>query len=311
MRVMYQPASVVTHLDGSSYGTDQRDVQSLRNHASFCRKWARSLNVQPAANSPLFVNRQRPATAGTILVMEDRIPEPDRNAGAAATAQYVTLLVSLGLQVIYYPHDGRAPAGYTAVLQQQGVEVLHRPVVIQDWLRENGRHLGLCLVHAPLRIRPPDRPAAPRYGALIIYLTHDLHYLREMRRYAVDRDPMALGEAARVREIELSTFSKVDCVLSFSEDEARFIREAVPTAQVRVTPLFFYDGSVSVDEASGFTARRKLLFVGGFNHLPNVDAAVWLVREIMPWFGEAIQMPRSPSSARTRRTRSPCWQVHR
>ena len=47
-RVMYQPASVVTHLDAASYGTAIRDAQSTRNHALFCRKWATEL-ASPAA----------------------------------------------------------------------------------------------------------------------------------------------------------------------------------------------------------------------------------------------------------------------
>ena len=281
LRVMYQPASVVTHLDGSTYGKTERDAQSLRNHAKFCRKWARALGAQPTRRAPLFISRQRPAVA-TILVMEDRVPEPDKNAGAAAIAQYVTLLVSLGLRVVYYPHDGRAPQPYTSALEQQGVEVLHHPVVLQDWLRENGRFLDFIWSSRPYVSGHLMDQLRRDTGAPILYLTHDLHYLRERRRYALDRDPMALDEATRVRAIELGIFGKADCILTFSEDEAQVIREAVQQATVRVIPLFFYDGVQAADDAASFAGRRKLLFVGGFNHAPNVDAALWLVREIMP-----------------------------
>jgi GT2 family glycosyltransferase/SAM-dependent methyltransferase/glycosyltransferase involved in cell wall biosynthesis len=282
LRVMYQPASVVTHLDGSTYGKAERDAQSLRNHAKFCRKWSRALAAQPSPRAPLFVSRQRSAAAGTILVMEDRVPEPDKNAGAAAIAQYVTLLVSLGLRVVYYPHDGRMPQPYTAALEQQGVEVLHHPVVLQDWLHENGRFLDFVWSSRPYVSGHLMDQLRRDTGAPILYLTHDLHYLRESRRYALDRDPMALDEATRVRGIEMGIFTKVDCILTFSEDEAQVIREAVPEATVRVLPLFFYDGVQAIGDAASFANRRKLLFVGGFNHVPNVDAAMWLVNEIMP-----------------------------
>ncbi len=281
LKVMYQPASVVTHLDGSSYGKAERDAQSERNHAKFCRKWARALAAQPCRRAPLFLSRQR-AAAGTILVMEDRVPEPDKNAGAAAIAQYVALLVSLGLRVVYYPHDGRVPQPYTAALEQQGVEVLHHPVVLQDWLRENGRFLDYVWSSRPYVSGHLIDQLRRDTGAPILYLTHDLHYLREMRRHALDRDPMALDEATRVRGIELGIFAKVDCILTFSKDEAQVIRAAVPQATVRVLPLFFYEGMQATSDAAGFAERRKLLFVGGFNHVPNVDAALWLVREIMP-----------------------------
>ena len=282
LRVMYQPASAVTHLDGSSYGTAERDAQSLRNHAKFCRKWARALQAQPPPQSPAFVYRQRPAPNGTILVMEDRVPEPDQNAGSAAIAQYVTLLVSLGLRVIYYAHDGRAPLRYTAVLEQNGVEVLHHSVVFQDWLRANGRHLDYVWSSRPYVSGHLIDQLRRDTGAPIIYLTHDLHYLREMRRYEIERDPLVLEEANRVRAIELAIFAKADCILTFSEDEARVIQQAVPDATVRVTPLFFYDDLPEPGDAASFAGRHKLLFVGGFNHVPNVDAVLWLVREIMP-----------------------------
>ena len=281
LRVMYQPASVVTHLDGSSYGKAERDHQSARNHAKFCRKWARALAAQPSRRAPPFVSRQR-RSAGTILVMEDRVPEPDKNAGAAAIAQYVALLAGLGLRVVYYPHDGRAPQPYTSMLEQQGIEVLHHPVLLQDWLQENGRHLDYVWSSRPYVSGHLMDQLRRDTGAPILYLTHDLHHLRETRRYALDRDPMALDEATRVRGIELAIFAKADCILSFSEDEAQVIRGLAPQATVRVLPLFFYDTLPPTADAADFANRRDLLFVGGFNHVPNADAALWLVREIMP-----------------------------
>ena len=281
LRVMYQPASVVTHLDGSTYGKAERDAQSMRNHEKFCRKWARAVGAQPSPWAPSFVTRQRQA-GGTILVMEDRVPEPDKNAGAVATAQYMALLVSLGLRVVYHPHDGRAPQPYTTDLQQQGIEVLHHPTVLTEWLRENGRFVDYVWSTRPYVSGHLLDQIRRDTGAPILYLTHDLHYLRETRRYALDRDPMALDEATRVRAIELGIFAKVDCILTFSEDEADVIREAAPDATVRVLPLFFYDSVPAKADAASFAGRRKLLFVGGFNHVPNVDAALWLVREIMP-----------------------------
>lgn len=281
LRVMYQPASVVTHLDGSSYGKAERHAQSTRNHAKFCQKWARALAAQPTRWTPLFLSRQRPAS-GTILVMEGRVPEPDKNAGCAAIAQYVALMTSLGLRVVYYPHDGRASQPYTAALEQQGVEVLHHPVAFTDWLRENGRFLDHVWASRPYVSGHLMDQLRRDTGAPILYMTVDLHHLRETRRYALDRDPMALDEATRVRAIELGIFAKADCILTFSEDEAQVIREAVPNAAVRVLPLFLYQGAPAIGDAASFAGRRKLLFVGGFNHVPNVDAALWLVREIMP-----------------------------
>src|SRR5690625_6456633 len=38
----------------------------------------------------------------------------------------------------------------------------------------------------------------------------------------------------------------------------------------------------------GFEQRAGLLFVGGFQHVPNVDAAIWLTEEIFPRVREQL-----------------------
>ena len=281
MKVMYQPASVVVHLDGSSYGKAERDAQSLRNHAKFCRKWHAALGCQPTRGTPAFLTRER-GDRPTLLMMEDRVPLSDRNAGSAATALYVQLLTSIGVRVIYFPHDGQAPALYTARLQQAGVQVLHHPIRFSEWIAENGRHLDYVWATRPYVAGHRMDELLRHTGAPILYLTHDLHCQRERRRFELDGDPAALEEANRVEAIERAIFAKADRVLSFSEDEAAAIRVMEPTASVTVLPLFFYEANGALRPPESFAGRRSLLFVGGFNHLPNADAALWLVREIMP-----------------------------
>jgi glycosyltransferase involved in cell wall biosynthesis len=45
-------------------------------------------------------------------------------------------------------------------------------------------------------------------------------------------------------------------------------------------PLFFYREQPCPQQ--NFMIRKGLLFVGGFNHTPNVDAVLWFVTEIFP-----------------------------
>ena len=119
-------------------------------------------------------------------------------------------------------------------------------------------------------------------GAKILYYTHDLHYLREKRRYELEGSIWALQESERLKPIELAIFREVDCVMTPSQDEAREIMQEVPDATVAVVPPYLY-GNTTVAAASGDLAERQdVLFIGGFDHTPNVDAAIWLVQEIMP-----------------------------
>jgi glycosyltransferase involved in cell wall biosynthesis len=58
------------------------------------------------------------------------------------------------------------------------------------------------------------------------------------------------------------------------------VRSTVPGVRAHTLPLFFFDDEPPAEDGPG--AREDIVFVAGFAHGPNVDAAKWLVREIMP-----------------------------
>ncbi len=282
-RVVYQPASVVVHHGSASYGREVRDRQSKRNHAKFCAKWRTLLARQPVEGDPLFLVRGRPSPRGVILVIDDKVPEYDKHAGAVTLFQYLCLCVELGLKVIFHPQDGQPLQPYTDVLQQRGIEVVHAPDTLAEWLAENGRHVDFVWTARPYVTVPILDLIKRSTGAPILYYTHDLHYLREMRRYELDGNAWAREESERLKPMELGIFAAVDIVMTPSTEEARIIAAEVPDARVAVVPPYLFADAAATDPATlDFTARRDVLFVGGFDHTPNVDAALWLVRDIMP-----------------------------
>ncbi len=286
-RVVYQPASAVVHHGSNSYGTAARDRLSEANHAKFCTKWARALLTQPLPNAPELQIRSRPAPVGTVLVIDDRVPEWDRNAGAVTLNQYLHLLQSMGYQVVFCPaFDGAPTQPYTASLQQDGIEVLHAPETLDRWLQANGQQLDLVWTARPDVTGPILDLIRAATRAPILYYTHDLHHLRERRRWELDGNPHALTESKRLKRIEERIFAGVDRVMTPSVDEAAAIRADVPAARVHVIPPYLVPVAPltrpSLESSNRFAERDALIFVGGYNHSPNVDAAVWLVRDIMP-----------------------------
>jgi len=282
-RVVYQPASVVMHLDSNSYGTAARDRHSLVNHAKFCAKWATALLSQPLPSAPELHIRGRPAAAGIVLVIDDRVPQWDRNAGALALTQYLHLLQGMGYQAIFCPVADATPIEpYTTALQQDGIEVLHAPGTLDRWLRANGRQLDLVWTARPDVTGPILDLVRAETQAPILYFTHDLHHLREYRRWELEGDRRALTESKRLKRIEDSIFARVDEVMTPSADEATVIQTDVPTARVHVIPLYVVPSMPLAQPRADFTVRDALIFVGGYNHEPNIDAAIWLVQDIMP-----------------------------
>jgi glycosyltransferase involved in cell wall biosynthesis len=77
----------------------------------------------------------------------------------------------------------------------------------------------------------------------------------------------------------LAVIEKVDQAFYFSDVEVAEVNALAPDADVRTLPLYVLE---PIDLLRTETATPELLFVAGFNHPPNIDAAVWLVESILP-----------------------------
>jgi glycosyltransferase involved in cell wall biosynthesis len=180
-------------------------------------------------------------------------------------------------------HDG----AYTEALQQRGVEVFWQPWVgrLPRWLAREGSQLDAVIVsrHYVLKpLLPMLRELAPQ--AQIVFDTVDLHFLREQRAADHAGEAGALSAATQTRRSELDLLAKVDLTWVVSEVERELLGQLEPGAQVAVISNIH-----KLDEHTpGPQARQDLVFVGGFRHPPNVDAALWLGREIFPIIRAAL-----------------------
>jgi len=178
---------------------------------------------------------------------------------------------------------------YTEELQQLGIEVLYGNIDFKRYVAKYGKYLHYVWLARPdVAIKYIDiiKKHSP---AKVLYYTHDLHHLREMRRYAIEGKPGILKEAERLKKIEEQIFSKVDLLLTPSDYEAQIIAKMVPNSKVLVIPPFFYDFTESdIKGRSPFENRTDILFLGGFGHPPNVDAVRWFVSDIFPKIRERL-----------------------
>ena len=109
--------------------------------------------------------------------------------------------------------------------------------------------------------------------------TYDLHWLRELRAASMRGDTEAVRRARATRERELAVYRRADAVLTVTEEERLVLeRELGSILPVGVVPTVH---EVEL-EPPGRDGRADLLFVGGFSHEPNVDAALFLAREVLP-----------------------------
>ena len=239
--------------------------------------------MQPTRDVPEFKRRDPTQHNGVVLMIDDGVPRWDRHAGALTIRQYIDLLRSMGFKVVFGPVRDTTPhQPYTRRLQQDGVEVLYAPEGVREWLSRNGRFVDYVWTARPDISGPLLQQLRSRTDARLLYYTHDLHYLREHRRWELEGDPKALRESSRLRQLEHAIFAGVDQVMTPSREEAKVIRAEVPDARVHVIPPYLYPSTPEQRDTAPFLDRDSVIFVGGYLHPPNVDAALWLVREIMP-----------------------------
>ena len=129
-------------------------------------------------------------------------------------------------------------------------------------------------------------------AATVAYDTVDLHWLRESRKSALGT-PIGSGmavsngrpdiasltpKAEALRELELAMIRATDVTIVVSDAERIQVQLDVPDANVLIVP--------TAHEVAPYVLppeeRSGILFSGGFEHPPNIDAALRLVKEVMP-----------------------------
>ncbi|WP_376697087.1 glycosyltransferase [Wenzhouxiangella sp. EGI_FJ10305] len=289
LRVIYQPACTIVHHEGVSSGKDEssgtKRYQAV-NRKKFLKRWQKQLRLQPEpvsgpeATEAVYRARHH-RSRGHVLVVDAITPEPDKDSGSMRMMAMLTILRDLGYRVSFIPENLAWVARYTPDMQAQGIEVPHHPWIsdIEDWLGEHGQRIDHVLVSRHYVLEPLLAIIRKHCRtADVIFDTVDLHFLREQRMAEFSGDEKALRRARKTRDAELSLIRRSDATLVVSPVEKELLEELVSDARIRVLSNIHRIHGRRRD----WGERRDLLFVGGFQHPPNLDAVEWLIDEIVP-----------------------------
>lgn len=290
LRVLYQPMSEVVHYEGVSSGTDlssgvkQYQVINLKK---FKERWTdvlashRPNGVEPVLEKDRGVTRR-------ILVIDACTPRPDHDAGSLTAYHYLRILQSLGYKVTFIADNLQFDGDYTKQLQRMGVECVHAPYCasIKTYIRENVQLFDMVLMYRPyvaMQYLDLIRNTAP--DVRIIYHTVDLHYLREQRQAKLENNQLVAQHAERTRKEEFQLISESDAAIVVSDVEKSILDKELPKANVHVVPVVLDEEP----QGNGFSERNNILFIGGYQHTPNVDAVLYFAREILPALRKQLQ----------------------
>ena len=288
-RIIYQPKCAIIHFEGVSNGTSEssgiKRYQAI-NRTQFTKRWAHILanhpKPVPGPNAIGLIEKARHhSKKGHIFVVDAVTPQPDQDSGSVRMMTLLELLVEMGYRVTFAPSNLAWDGEYTQALRDRGIETLHHPEIssIKKWLERYGgsidwvigsRYYVLDDIYEGIRSFCPN--------ANIIFDTVDLHFLREQRRATLENDAEMAKVAAKTEAKELALIEKCDITLVVSPVEQTLLREKNRDAHIEILSNIH---SVT-DSVAPFENRSGLLFVGGFQHPPNVDAARWLIDEILP-----------------------------
>src|SRR5690606_26269980 len=116
LRVVYQPAAEVYHLEGISHGTDTSSgVKAYQqvNAKKFAERWQSVLNNhRENADSPELEAHR--ATRGNILVVEACMITPDQDSGSIRMLNLLKLLKREGYHVTFVADNLEYQARYVA-----------------------------------------------------------------------------------------------------------------------------------------------------------------------------------------------------
>ena len=284
--VIYQPASKVIHFGGASHG---RDISSdlkhhqLVNQERFFERWRETLGEHSVAGSSLEKAALR-ISGRRALVVDATLLTPDRDAGSLRMLNLMKVLGRLGFGVTFIPSDLSYDKAYVSLLERSGIQVECGPHVesIDPFLRASGAEIELCIVSRPdtaeaclgkVRLHCPN--------ALVLYDTVDLHFLRRERELRLKG--VAPGHDA-IREQELGAVARADATIAVSEFDRAKLLEKVPGAIVHIVSLIHEIHP----QKTTFHDRDGILFIGSFQHTPNVDAVLWFISEVLPTIHEWI-----------------------
>jgi GT2 family glycosyltransferase len=288
-KVVYQPAAEVVHFEGVSNGTDiGQGVKrhQVENQARFHEKWKPMLSNHRVNGVLPMLERDRGARH-RVLVVEACMLTPDQDSGSMRTWRLLKVMQEEGCKVTFVAENLQQLEPYARDLQQMGIEVLYAPFVtsIEALIEERGAEFDVVVLaryYVASRYIDAVRRNAPK--ALLVLDTLDLHYLRQRRLAALEGSHALAQSAQAIYGQEIECVRRCDVTWVVSEVEREILVREVPRATVMVQTNIHY----ALGSGLPWSEREGIVFVGGYRHPPNVDAAIHFARDIAPHLRELL-----------------------
>jgi glycosyltransferase involved in cell wall biosynthesis len=249
------------------------------------RPWDQSLSshkVQREIQSHLRRKSLQQKKSIKVVFVEVGIPKPDRDAASVTHLWYLKTMRALGFEIVYISAFSEEPQQpYSDVLYRMGIKIIsaHSPSDLQNRVKEELSTNGVLFVCRALlgsHLIPVVKSRTAEVK--IVFNTVDLDFLRNERLAILTRDGKRLDESLIAQFEEINLVSLADETLVVSSFEQELLQKELPSKSIRHVRLPY----VVRDTKPSFQETSSVIFAGGFNHKPNYDSVLYLIREIWP-----------------------------
>lgn len=278
-KVIYQPLSESVYLESSSLKKDKPNCEI--NKAKFFKKWEEILKTY-LPTSTNETSARKYTKDKTLVIIDSYLPRFDKESGSHRIYELIKIFKAMNFHLIFIPHNGEPEQPYYNLLTGNGIEVVIRYI---GWLTfkkhivcasRNAKYIWAC------------RPRLnKKYGfirkhnlqAKWFYDTVDLHYIRLEREASLLQSKKKLVRAKRYKKLELALAKRADITVCITDVEQKLLQtegisNTIVIPNIHSQPLNIVGNT--------FEESKDLLFVGSYDHPPNVDAVIWLCNDIMP-----------------------------
>jgi GT2 family glycosyltransferase len=278
-KVVYQPMSRVVHYEGATAGRDSATGfkrYQVINREKFVEKWREVLEREHLPEDPARIDEaSRRTRAPLVIVFDERIPTPDRDAGSARM-MFILKSLARRCRPVFVPLNRPHGIEYERLLWKEGIETAN-VVDYHRLMRERKFHAAILsrplvadgLINSLRQIDPSLK---------IVFDMVDTYFIRLEREHRITRDEHAAEEARRYREIELRLARASNLVWCASPEDRKVVAREAPEVRIEIVPTIHPLHA----RGANFAAREHLLFIGNFAHRPNADAVHHFVRDIFP-----------------------------
>lgn len=286
-KVIYQPQVTVYHHEYGSRSRARAEALMEANQRQLVQKRADLLGRQYPYGDVLKARDRRGGRR--ILVIDDQVPAAYLGSGFPRAHKLVELLCESECIVTFIPvADPTAHEPTTHQLQQAGVEVFYGATFVpQAVFRNRAGHYDAVIVSRPHNAHKYLRLVRECFPtARVIYDAEAVFCLRDFLRAEAEGRRLTDRQKNRMLRNELAVMNQADVVMTVSEAE----RDVILSVTSHDNVVVWGHPHALHEPTTSFSARRDLLFVGGFisGHPPNIDAVHHFVEHLFPRILQAL-----------------------